>query len=87
MTRIKRTITTLAVASSVGGLALMPAGAANAAGTGAPPNPCSPDGVFVPDRDGSIAGVCKYPKKKCWWTCPRKTSAGAAVATSPRGLR
>jgi hypothetical protein len=80
--RIRQALTTLAVAGTVGGLALTPAAPATAAGTGGtwkpgPQGPCSPGGIWHPDPGWpGTSGWCEYPKKKkCWWTCPRAASA------------
>src|SRR5829696_4041887 len=78
--RIKQTLTALAVAVAVGGVGLASAaGPASAAGTGGTrpypegsQGPCSPGGIWHPDPGWpGTGGWCEYPKKKCWWTCPR----------------
>ena len=78
--RIRHTLVRLAVTGSVGAVALSAAAPAGAAGTGGtwaplPQGPCSPGGIFHPDPGWpGTSRWCEYPKKKCWWTCPRAAS-------------
>ena len=42
---------------------------------------CLPGEVFIRIRDGSGGGIC-VPPAKCWWTCPRKSSAQSTPESS-----
>lgn len=85
--RIKHTLTALVVAVAVGALGLASAGPASAAGTGGTrpypegsQGPCSPGGIWHPDPGWpGTGGWCEYPKKKCWWTCPKTKAMSTQV--------
>lgn len=55
----------LTLTAPPGASAMCPSGATCSSGTRpGPQGPCSPGGIWHPDRPGSTAGWCEYPKKK-----------------------
>lgn len=85
--RIKSTFSAIAIAGLLGGSALMAPTAATGAGTGGTrpypegsQGPCSPGGIWHPDPTWPhTGGWCEYPKKKCWWSCPKPTASTPAT--------